>query len=144
MLANTKLRCHRHLQWGCVKDDRRSTSVRSCSESAVLIREVRETGLGARLKPARRAQASQEAKLDSKQRIAKTPETMPLSVQSLGVTIVCDGNELQTYDVKQEGPNSIMAFVASEAGKVSSVPKNPLCEHEEYQLSRSAIQLHAQ
>ena len=47
---------------------------------------------------------------------------MPLNVQSFGVTIVCDGNGLQTYDVKQEGPNAITAFVASEAGKVSSVP----------------------
>ena len=82
--------------------------------------------------------------MDSKQRTAKTPETMPLSVQSLGVTIVCGGNELQTYDVKQEGQNSITAFVASEAGKVSSVPQNPLREHEEYQLLRSAIRLHAQ
>ena len=69
---------------------------------------------------------------------------MTLNVQSFGVTVVCDGDELQTHDVKQEGQNSITAFVASEAGKVSSVPQNPLREHEEYQLSRSAIQLHAQ
>jgi hypothetical protein len=97
-----------------------------------------------RLKSARRAQAGRSGGLDCKQRIAKSPETMPLNVQSFGVTIVCDGDELQTYDVKQEGPNSITAFVASEAGKVSSVPQNPLCEHEKYQLSISAIQLHAQ
>jgi hypothetical protein len=32
---------------------------------------------------------------------------------------MCDGHELETYDVKQEGPSSIRAFVASEAGKVS-------------------------
>jgi hypothetical protein len=50
---------------------------------------------------------------------------MPLSLQSLNVALICDGNELETYDVKQEGPNSIRAFVASEAGKVS-VPSIPL------------------
>jgi hypothetical protein len=33
------------------------------------------------------------------------------------------------HDVKQEGPNSIRAFVASEAGKVS-VSHDPLCGHE--------------
>lgn len=31
--------------------------------------------------------------------------------------IVCDGKELETYDVKQEGTSSLIAFVASEAGK---------------------------
>ena len=96
-------------------------------------------GSAAQIGPASTGQSG-----DCKQCIAKTPETMPLNVQSFGITIVCDGDELQTYDVKQEGPNSITAFVASEAGKVSSVPQNPLREHEEYQLSRSAIQLHAQ
>ena len=44
---------------------------------------------------------------------------MPLILQSLNFAIICDGNELETYDVKQEGPNTITAFVASEAGKVS-------------------------
>jgi hypothetical protein len=50
---------------------------------------------------------------------------MPLSLQSLEFALICDGNELETHDVKQEGPNSIRAFVASEAGKVS-VPRIPL------------------
>ena len=36
--------------------------------------------------------------------------------------IVCDGKELETYDVKQEGTSSLTAFVASEAGKVSTFP----------------------
>ncbi|KAI9465921.1 hypothetical protein BJY52DRAFT_1220628 [Lactarius psammicola] len=36
---------------------------------------------------------------------------MPLSLPSMNVAIVCDGKELETYDVKQE------AFIASEAGK---------------------------
>jgi hypothetical protein len=44
---------------------------------------------------------------------------MPLILQSLNFAIICDGNELETYDVKQDGPNTITAFVASEAGKVS-------------------------
>ena len=43
---------------------------------------------------------------------------MPLSVQSLSFAIICDGYELETYDAKQDGPNSIRAYVASEAGKV--------------------------
>jgi len=50
---------------------------------------------------------------------------MPLSLPSLAVALKCDENELETYDVKQEGPNSISASVASEAGKVS-VPRIPL------------------
>ena len=44
--------------------------------------------------------------------------TMPLSLQSLDFAITCDGNELETYDAKQDGPNSMRAYVASEAGKV--------------------------
>ena len=45
---------------------------------------------------------------------------MPLSLQPFDLAIICDGNELEMYNVKQEGPNSITtAFVASEAGKVS-------------------------
>ena len=43
---------------------------------------------------------------------------MPLSLQSLDFAITCDGNELETYDAKQDGPNSMRAYVASEAGKV--------------------------
>ena len=44
---------------------------------------------------------------------------MPLSLQALDFSIICDKDELETYDVKQEGPNSMTAFVASEPGKVS-------------------------
>jgi len=42
---------------------------------------------------------------------------MPLTLQSFNFAIECDENELETYDVKQEGPNSTTASVASEAGK---------------------------
>ncbi len=45
---------------------------------------------------------------------------MPLTVQSLSVAIICDGEELEAYGVKQEDRNSITAFVASEVGKVSA------------------------
>jgi len=41
---------------------------------------------------------------------------MPL--QPLNFAIICDDHELETYDVKQDDPNSIRAHVASEAGKV--------------------------
>lgn len=44
---------------------------------------------------------------------------MPLTLQSFNFAIICDENELETYDVKQQGPNSTTAFIASEAGKVS-------------------------
>jgi hypothetical protein len=44
---------------------------------------------------------------------------MPLSLQPLNFAIICDGYELETHDAKQDGPNSIRAYVASEAGKVS-------------------------
>lgn len=44
---------------------------------------------------------------------------MSLSLQAFELSIDCDGKELEMYDVKQEGPNSMRAFVASEAGKVS-------------------------
>jgi hypothetical protein len=44
---------------------------------------------------------------------------MPLILQPLNFAIICEGNELEAYDVKQDGPNSIRAYVASEAGKVS-------------------------
>ncbi|KAH9067806.1 hypothetical protein EDB87DRAFT_43864 [Lactarius vividus] len=42
---------------------------------------------------------------------------MPLSLPSMSVAIVCDGEELETYGVKQEGMSSLTAFIASEAGK---------------------------
>lgn len=38
----------------------------------------------------------------------------------MNAAVVCDGKELETYDVKQEG-SSLTAFVASEAGKVRTV-----------------------
>ena len=44
---------------------------------------------------------------------------MPLSLPVMSVAIVCEGKELETYDVKQEGQSSLTAFIASEAGKVS-------------------------
>jgi hypothetical protein len=44
---------------------------------------------------------------------------MPFNLLPLNFAIICEGNELETYDVVQEGPNSTRAFVASEAGKVS-------------------------
>jgi hypothetical protein len=43
---------------------------------------------------------------------------MPLSLHSLDFAIICDDHELETYDAKQDSPNSIQAYVASEAGKV--------------------------
>ena len=36
----------------------------------------------------------------------------------MNASIVCDGKELETYDVKQEGISSLTGFIASEAGKV--------------------------
>jgi hypothetical protein len=54
---------------------------------------------------------------------------MPLSLPSLDFAIICEGNELKTYGVKQEGSNSTTAFVASEAGKVSC-SQHVLGEHE--------------
>ncbi|KAF8271130.1 hypothetical protein EI94DRAFT_1827888 [Lactarius quietus] len=35
----------------------------------------------------------------------------------MNAAIICNGRELETYDVKQEGTSSLTAFVASEAGK---------------------------
>ena len=49
---------------------------------------------------------------------------MPLTLPSFNFAIICDENELETYNVTHEGPDSITMFVASEAGKVS-VPKVP-------------------
>ncbi|KAH9072852.1 hypothetical protein EDB83DRAFT_137221 [Lactarius deliciosus] len=42
---------------------------------------------------------------------------MPLCLPSMNAAIVCDGMELETYDVKEEGTSSLTAFIASEAGK---------------------------
>ena len=40
----------------------------------------------------------------------------------MNAAIVCDGKELETYDVKQEGMSSLTAFIASEAGMVRVSP----------------------
>ena len=40
----------------------------------------------------------------------------------MNAAIVCDGKELEAYDVKQEGTSSLTAFIASEAGKVRASP----------------------
>ena len=50
---------------------------------------------------------------------------MPLSLQSLDFAIICDGREMETYDAKQDGPNAIQAYVASEAGKVTVSQVSP-------------------
>jgi hypothetical protein len=42
---------------------------------------------------------------------------MPLSLPAMNVAIVCEGRELETFDVKQNGTTSLTAFIASEAGK---------------------------
>ncbi|KAF8271132.1 hypothetical protein EI94DRAFT_1827890 [Lactarius quietus] len=42
---------------------------------------------------------------------------MPLSLPAMNAAIVCEGRELEMYDVKQEGMSSLTAFIASEAGK---------------------------
>jgi hypothetical protein len=46
---------------------------------------------------------------------------MPLSLPAMNAAIVCDGKELEAYDVKQEGTSSLTAFIANEAGKGGSV-----------------------
>ena len=55
---------------------------------------------------------------------------MPLRLPQLSFAIICEGNELETYDVKPEGPSSLKAFVASAAGKVGTLraKKNPADE----------------
>jgi len=42
---------------------------------------------------------------------------MPLRLPQLSFAITCEGNELEMFDVKQEDPSSMTAFMASEAGK---------------------------
>ncbi len=44
---------------------------------------------------------------------------MPVSLPSLSAAVVCDGKELETYNVEQESASFSKAFIASEAGKVS-------------------------
>ena len=39
----------------------------------------------------------------------------------MNAAIVCDGEELETYDVMQDGTSSPTAFVASEVGKVRAI-----------------------
>jgi hypothetical protein len=53
---------------------------------------------------------------------------MPLSLPAMNVAIVCEGRELETFDVKQNGTTSLTAFIASEAGKVS-ISLSSDCEH---------------
>jgi len=55
---------------------------------------------------------------------------MPLRLPQLSFAIKCEGNELEMFDVKQEDPSSMTAFVASEAGKVGafSLRKKPADE----------------
>ena len=53
---------------------------------------------------------------------------MPLRLPQLNLAIICEGNELEMFDVKQEDPSSMRAFVASEAGKVGvSPPSEKIC-----------------
>ncbi len=67
---------------------------------------------------------------------------MPLRLPSLNAAIVCDGKELEAYDVKQEGTSSLSAFIASEAGKVRALfpPGTDRCGHQSFR--DSAIQNH--
>ncbi len=61
----------------------------------------------------------------------------------MNAAIVCDGKELETYDVKQEGTSSLTAFIASEAGKVRAF--SPLTNYEpprNQSFRNSAIQNH--
>jgi hypothetical protein len=44
---------------------------------------------------------------------------MPLNLPAMSAAIVCDGKELETYDVKPESTSSLMGFIASEAGNVT-------------------------
>ncbi|KAH9177553.1 hypothetical protein EDB89DRAFT_1933266, partial [Lactarius sanguifluus] len=54
---------------------------------------------------------------------------MPLSLPSMNAAIVCDGMELETYNVKQEGTSSLTAFIASEAGKNQSSHDSAIQNH---------------
>jgi hypothetical protein len=47
---------------------------------------------------------------------------MPIRLPQLDLAIICEENELEMFDVEQEGPSLVRAFVASEAGKVSVSP----------------------
>jgi hypothetical protein len=62
---------------------------------------------------------------------------MPLTLPAMNAAIVCNGEELETYDVKQEGTSMLTAFVASEAGKVRTVPSLTTNRHG---TNRFAIQ----
>jgi len=56
---------------------------------------------------------------------------MPLSLPPLNFAIICDGYEMETYDAKLDGPNSIRAYVASEAGKQFRIVfSNNLFDHD--------------
>jgi len=42
---------------------------------------------------------------------------MPLNLPAINAAIVCNGKELEAYNVKQEGISALTAFITSEAGK---------------------------
>jgi hypothetical protein len=44
---------------------------------------------------------------------------MPLTLLALKCFIFCDGEEMETHAVQQEGVSTLVGYVASEAGKVS-------------------------
>ncbi len=70
---------------------------------------------------------------------------MALNLRSINAAIVCDGKELETYDVKQEGTSSLTAFIASEAGKVRAFCPLELTNYEpprNQSFRDSAIQNH--
>jgi hypothetical protein len=44
---------------------------------------------------------------------------MPLILPPLDFSVVCDGKEMELFNINQENPSSLRAFIASEAGKVN-------------------------
>jgi len=63
---------------------------------------------------------------------------MPLRLPQLSIAIVCEGNELEMFDVKQEGPSLVRAFVASEAGKVGVSPSLLMMSDERIYATRNS------
>ena len=51
------------------------------------------------------------------------------SLPAMNAAIVCDGKDLETYNVKQDGTSSLAAFVSSEAGKVSAILTDQEADH---------------
>jgi hypothetical protein len=66
---------------------------------------------------------------------------MPLTLLAMNFAVFCDGKEMETHAVQQEGVSTLLGYLASEAGKVSvqQVFKN---YHHEHRLSVLAIQNH--